>query len=196
MNRPGQPRKAGSVGTALPDQEVRIIAEQGTAAGAGAVGEIVMRGRHVMKGYYKNPEATAETLKEGWLYTGDLGFSDAEGFFFITGRKKESIIRGGANVYSKEVEVVLNEHPAVKESAVIGLPDTIWGEEVAAAVILKDGSAAAAEEIIEHAKKSLADYKCPKFIFFMEELPKTASGSIQKGLLLERVIERRAGEGL
>jgi long-chain acyl-CoA synthetase len=187
VNPVGGLRKIGSIGLPLPGQEMKIVDSDGRPLGTGEVGEIVTRGRHVMKGYYKNPQATAEVLKDGWLYTGDLGYSDEDGYFFISGRKKEMIIRGGANIYPKEVEEILYQHPAVKEAAVIGVPDKIWGEEVVACVILKDEAQATEEVLIAFAKQKLADYKCPKQVFFMTEMPKTATGKIQKGVLAERV---------
>ena len=182
-------RKPGSVGLPLRGHEMEIFDENGKALGPGEVGEICMRGRQVMKGYYKNPEATSETIKDGWLYTGDFGRRDEEGFFYIIGRKKDMIIRGGANVYPKEVEDILYEHPAVKEAAVIGLPHKIWGEEVAACVILKDRARASQEELIYHTQKHLADYKCPKQIYFMKDFPRTATGKVRKSILADQVLK-------
>jgi long-chain acyl-CoA synthetase len=164
--------KIGSIGVPLEGQEMQLVDE-----------EIVIRGPNVMKGYYKNPQATAGTIKDGWLYTGDLGRVDEEGYFFIIGRKKEMIIRGGQKVYPKEVEEVLYQHPTVAEAAVVGVSDPKWGEEVAAYVVRR-GSVSEAE-LLAFCRECLADFKCPKSIAFREVLPKTATGKVQKYLLKE-----------
>jgi long-chain acyl-CoA synthetase len=182
----GRPRKIGSIGVALPGQEVRIVDEHGVSAPAGTVGEIVIRGPNVMQGYYKNPEATAAAIRDGWLYTGDLGFCDAEGYFYIVGRKKEMIIRGGENIYPKEIEEVLYRHPAVVEAAVVGLPDPIWGEQVAAFIVPRPDKAVSTEEIADYCRANLADFKCPRVIEFIDAFPKTATGKIQKNQLVEQ----------
>ncbi|MDC4224845.1 MAG: AMP-binding protein [Candidatus Manganitrophus sp.] len=152
---------------------------------AGEVGEIVVRGENVMAGYFKNPAATEEVLRGGWLHTGDLGYRDEEGFFFIVGRKKEMIIRGGENIYPKEIEERLYRHPDVLEAAVVGLPDPVWGEEVAAFIVRKPGASSTSEAIIAYCREHLARFKCPKEVIFMESFPKTATGKIQKGKLRE-----------
>jgi long-chain acyl-CoA synthetase len=180
-------RKIGSIGLPFPGQDVRIFDDHDCELPAGQVGEIVIRGRNVMKGYYKNPEATAETLRHGWLHTGDLGYCDEDGYFYIVGRKKEMIIRGGANIYPKEIEEVLYQHPKVREAAVIGLPDKIWGEEVGCCLVLKEGEQWSEEEVIAYCKEHLADFKCPRKVFFVDSFPKTATGKIQKHLLSENV---------
>ena len=190
INPPDGKRKIGSVGLPLQGHEMNIVDESGKTLGPGETGEIVMRGRQVMKGYYKNPEATSETIRDGWLHTGDFGRRDEEGFFYVIGRKKDMIIRGGANVYAKEVEDVLYEHPAVKEAAVVGLPHKIWGEEVVACVILKDRARTSQEELIYHTQKHLADYKCPKQIFFMKDFPRTATGKIRKRMLVDQILKK------
>ncbi len=184
-------RKVGSIGLPVPGQEVRIFDENDNPLPPGKVGEIVIRGDNVMKGYYRNPAANAETLKGGWLHTGDLGYVDEEGYFFIVGRKKEMIIRGGENIYPKEIEEVIYKHPAVSEAAVLGLPDPIWGEEVAAFIITKEGWRLLADELIEYCKQRLADYKCPRKVFFTEQFPKTATGKIQKSRLKELFHENK-----
>jgi long-chain acyl-CoA synthetase len=180
----GRPRKIGSVGVPLPGQELRIVADGGHALPPGQVGEITLRGPNVMQGYYRNPAATAATVRDGWLHTGDLGSFDAEGYLFIVGRKKEMIIRGGENIYPKEVEEVLYRHAAIQEAAVVGLPDPVWGEEVAAFLVLRPGHALEAEDVIAYCKQHLADYKCPKVVRFVDEFPKTATGKIQKAKLV------------
>lgn len=181
-------RKTGSIGLPFPGQDVKIFDEHDCELPPGQVGEIVIRGRNVMKGYYKNPEATAETLRHGWLHTGDLGVCDEEGYLYIVGRKKEMIIRGGINVYPKEIEEVLYKHPKVKEAAVISLPDTIWGEQVGCCLVLKDGEPWSPEQVIAYCQEHLADFKCPRHVFFMDSFPKTATGKIQKHLLTQSVL--------
>ncbi|MCS6806963.1 MAG: long-chain-fatty-acid--CoA ligase [Acidobacteriota bacterium] len=182
-------RKIGSIGLPFPGQELAIVDDNGQPLPAGQVGEIIIRGRNVMKGYYKNPEATAQTIRNGWLYTGDLGYYDEEGYFYIVGRKKEMIIRGGVNIYPQEIEQVLYQHPKVKEAAVIGLPDPIWGEEVGACLILKEGETWDAADVIAYCQSRLADFKCPRRVFFVDSFPRTATGKIQKHLLSESVLK-------
>ncbi|MCS7280630.1 MAG: long-chain-fatty-acid--CoA ligase [Desulfobacterota bacterium] len=150
------------------------------------VGEIIVKGDSVMSGYWKLPEETQKTLKDGWLYTGDLATIDKEGYVNIVDRKKDMIITGGENVYSTEVEAVLYENPKVLEAAVFGLPDEVWGEIVCAAVVLKPETYANEQELIDFCKERLARYKAPKKIFFLDELPKTGSGKIAKRILREQ----------
>lgn len=176
-------RKIGSIGIPVPSQEVKIVDENDTELPVGHVGEIVVRGDNVMKEYYRNPEATAETLRNGWLHTGDLGYVDNDGYFYIVGRKKEMLIRGGENIYPKEIEEVLYKHPAIAEAAVVGFPDPIWGEDVAAFIVTKQGKQVSAEEVVRYCKEHLADFKCPRKVLFVDSLPKTATGKIQKGRL-------------
>lgn len=176
-------RKVGSIGMPLPVNEMRIVDEGDRPVSDGHIGEIAVKGPNVMKEYYKNPQATAQTIKDGWLHTGDSGYRDGDGFFYIVGRKKEMIIRGGENIYPKEIEEVLYQHPKILEAAAVGVPDKIYGEEVKAYVVLKEGQSAAAEEILSYCKQKLADYKCPKSLEFMQSLPKTATGKIQKHLI-------------
>lgn len=181
-------RKIGSIGLALSGQEIKIFDDQDKEVGIGEVGEIVIRGSNVMLGYYKNEQATAETLRSGWLHTGDLGKVDSEGYFYIVGRKKEMIIRGGENIYPKEIEEVLYLNSNIQEAAVVGLPDNIWGEEVVAAIILKDGVNIDSDGIISFCKTHLADYKCPRKVFFCSSFPKTATGKVQKNKLVEQLL--------
>lgn len=178
-------RKIGSIGLPLKGQEMRIFDDKDGELPPGKVGEIVVRGRNVMKGYYRNPQATADALKNGWLHTGDLGYVDDEGYFYIVGRKKEMIIRGGENIYPKEAEEVLYKHPAILEAAVVGIPDKIWGEEVMAFIILKEGAALTVEEVIAYCRQRLADFKCPRKVEFAKAFPKTATGKIQKNKIVE-----------
>jgi long-chain acyl-CoA synthetase len=148
-------------------------------------GEICIKGHNVMKGYYKRPEANAECIKDGWFSTGDIAHRDADGYYFIVDRKKDMIIRGGFNVYPREIEEVLYAHPAVAEAAVIGIKHESHGEEVKAVIALKPGQTATAEDIMAYCKQKLAAYKYPRFIEFRDSLPKTATGKILKRELRE-----------
>ncbi|MBI5118059.1 long-chain fatty acid--CoA ligase [Candidatus Poribacteria bacterium] len=178
-------RKIGSIGLPLKGQEMRIFDADDRELSSGKVGEIVVRGQNVMKGYYRNSQATADALKNGWLHTGDLGYVDNEGYFYIVGRKKEMIIRGGENIYPKEAEEVLYKHSAILEAAVVGIPDKIWGEEVMAFIVLREGAALTAEDVITYCRQHLADFKCPRKVEFVKAFPKTATGKIQKNKIVE-----------
>jgi acyl-CoA synthetase (AMP-forming)/AMP-acid ligase II len=184
LRPPDALRKPASVGVPLTVCDVKIFNEQGEEVPAGEVGEIVNRG-NFMRGYYKNEEATAQAIKEGWFYTGDLGRKDEEGFIYLVDRKKDMIVSGGENVYSKEVEEVIALHPKVFEVAVLGLPDPKWGEAVTAVIAHLPGQKLTEQEIIEHCRKNLAGYKCPKTVKFMEMLPKNPAGKILKRELRE-----------
>jgi len=179
-NRPDRERRPGSVGMPIEGVSMRIVDEDGADVPAGSRGEIVIRGPNVMKGYWRRPDATAEVMRDGWFRTGDVGVMDDDGYFFIVDRLKELIIRGGYNVYPREIEEVLYEHPAVREVAVVGVPDPELGEEVAAAVALKDGAAVDEESLREFVKARVAAYKYPRRISFFDELPKGPSGKIVK----------------
>lgn len=187
-------RKIGSIGLPLPDQKMKIVDDASQELPTGKVGEIVVQGKNVMKGYFNNPQATAETLKGSWLHTGDLGYQDPDGYFFIVGRKKEMIIRAGENIYPAEIEAVLYKHPAVMEAAVIGLPDERWGEEVAAFLVLKEGQSVTGKEVIAYCRERVADYKCPRKVEFVAALPKTATGKIQKLKLKEEFLKTLAAK--
>ncbi|MFD7626593.1 long-chain fatty acid--CoA ligase [Streptomyces sp. NPDC059851] len=180
FNHPDRPRKAGSIGRPIRGVEMKLVAEDGCEVRPGEVGEIVIRGENVMKGYFNRPEATAEAVRDGWFHTGDLARVDEDGFYFIVDRKKDLIIRGGYNVYPREVEEVLYEHPAVAEAAVVGVPHAVYGEEVAAVIALREGADATAEEIRAHVKERVAGYKYPRIVTFTAELPKGATGKILK----------------
>ena len=171
-------RKLGSVGQPIPGVEVTILDDDDRALPAGEVGEVGVRGRNVMLGYYGLPEETARTLRNGWLHNGDMGKLDADGFLYIVERKKDLIIRGGFNVYPREVEEVLYAHPKVAEAAVVGVGDPLMGEDVLAFVALRPGAAAAEEEIIGFCQARLAKYKCPKRVRFVDALPKNPVGKI------------------
>jgi long-chain acyl-CoA synthetase len=180
FNHPDKERKPGSIGTPIQGVEMKVVDEDGKEVAQGEVGEIVIKGHNVMKGYWNKPDATAESIKDGWFFSGDMAQVDEDGYFFIVDRKKDMIIRGGYNVYPREIEEVLYEHPAVREVAVLGVPDDALGEEVGAAIALKEGSSATEEELREHTKEQVANYKYPRKIWFVEELPKGPTGKILK----------------
>jgi long-chain acyl-CoA synthetase len=178
FNHPGRVRKPGSIGTPVEGVEMRLVDADGQAVPGGEVGEIAIRGHNVMKGYWGKPEETAEVMRDGWFLTGDLARVDSGGYFYIVDRKKDLIIRGGYNVYPREVEEVLYEHPAVAEAAVIGIPHDELGEEVGAAVALKPGAAATPAELRAFARERVAAYKYPRHVWLVPELPKGPSGKI------------------
>ncbi|HZG77536.1 MAG TPA: long-chain fatty acid--CoA ligase [Paenibacillus sp.] len=188
-------RKIGTVGVPFPDTEAKIVdGETGEEKPAGEIGEIIVRGPQVMKGYWKRPIETANTLKDGWLYTGDMGRMDEDGFFAIVDRKKDLIIASGFNVYPREVEEALFEHPAVKEAVVAGVPDAYRGETVKAYVVLKDGADVTASALEAHCRDLLAAYKVPRLFEFRDELPKTLIGKPLRRALLEEEAARREKE--
>jgi acyl-CoA synthetase (AMP-forming)/AMP-acid ligase II len=177
-------RKAGAVGLPMPCTELRVVGEHGEDLPPGQVGEMILKGPGICKGYWKKPEATAKSFKDGWLYTGDLAKIDEEGYVWLVDRKTDMIIRGGENIYSIEVENILYFHPKVLEAAVVGVPDKIFGEEVKAFLYLKEGESADEEEIRDHCRKYLADYKVPKYIEFLKEpLPRNPGGKVIKAAL-------------
>ncbi|MFX1307544.1 MAG: class I adenylate-forming enzyme family protein [Promethearchaeota archaeon] len=178
-------RKIGSIGIPLPGNDMKIVDDNGNDVPPNTKGEIVIKGDNIMKEYFKNPEANDETLKEGWLYTGDIGYMDEDGFFYITDRKKDMIIRGGENIYPREIEEVLYSHPAVSLGTVIGVKDKIYGELPKAFIVLKEGESITEEELINYCKKHLADFKVPKYVEFRDDLPKTPTGKIMKQPLRE-----------
>jgi long-chain acyl-CoA synthetase len=180
FNHPDRDRKAGSIGTPIEGVEMKVIDDDGNDLPTGEVGEIVIRGHNVMKGYWHRPDATAEAIRDGWFHTGDLAKVDEDGYFFIVDRKKDMIIRGGYNVYPREIEEVLYEHPAVREVAVVGVPHDELGEEVGAAVALKEGSKVTPEELREHVKSQVAAYKYPRLVWVVQDLPKGPTGKILK----------------
>jgi len=171
---------AGSVGRPLPGVEMRIVDDARRPLGAEEVGEIEVRGENVMKGYWRNPRATAEALHDGWLSTGDLGRRDTLDNYYIVGRKKDLIISGGVNIYPADIESVLAQHPAIAEVAVFGVPDPRWGECVVAAVVPRDGAAIDPDELCGFVRKSLGGFKAPKEIRVMAALPKNGSGKVLK----------------
>jgi long-chain acyl-CoA synthetase len=189
FNHPDRERKPGSIGTPIEGVEMRLVDPVGADMPAGEVGEIAIRGHNLMKGYWQREEATREAIPDGWLRTGDLARQDEDGYFFIVDRKKDLIIRGGYNVYPREVEEVLYEHPAVVEVAVVGIPHPTHGEEVGAAVVLKPGAEVTPAELRAFCKERIAAYKYPRHVWLEASLPKTATGK-----LLRR--EVRPPEGL
>ena len=180
FNHPDRERKPGSVGTPIAGVEMRVVDEADHDLPAGEIGEIVVRGANVMKGYWNRPEATAEAMRGGWFHTGDLARVDSEGYFFIVDRKKDMIIRNGFNVYPREVEEVLYEHPAVREAAVVGVPHDQYGEEVGAAIALKQDACATAEELRGFVRERVAAFKYPRLVWIVDELPKGPTGKILK----------------
>ncbi len=180
FNHPGRERKPGSIGTPVDGVEMKVLDKEGREPPPGEVGEIVIRGHNVMKGYWKRPDATAEVMTDGWFATGDMATIDEDGYFFIVDRKKDMIIRGGYNIYPREIEEVLYEHPDVLEAAVVGLPHEQLGEEVGAAVSLKEDADTTTEQLQEYVKQQVAAYKYPRLIWFVEDLPKGPTGKILK----------------
>ncbi len=180
FNQPDRERKPGSIGVPVGDTEIRLVDEDGKDVRAGEPGELVMRGAFVMDGYWDRDDATAEVMRDGWFHTGDIATVDDDGYYFIVDRKKDLIIRGGYNVYPRELEEVLYEHEAVREAAVLGVPHPSLGEEVGAAVALKEGASAEPEELREYMKQRVAAYKYPRVVWLVEELPKGPTGKIIK----------------
>ena len=192
FNRSVEERKVGSIGLPFWGIKVKVFDENDREVPHGERGELVVRGHNVMKGYYKRPEATAEAMRNGWFHTGDIAKMDEDGYFYIVDRVKDMIIRGGYNVYPREVEEALYEHPGVAEVAVVGAPHEELGEEVTAVVAMKEGESATEEEMISFAKERVAAYKYPRRVVFMEELPKNATGKILKRELARIEDETRA----
>jgi long-chain acyl-CoA synthetase len=179
-NPPAGDRKPGSVGIPIPGVEMAVLDDDENELEPEEVGEIAIRGHNIMKGYWQRPEATEEAMRGGWFHSGDIGRRDEDGYFYIVDRKKDMIIRGGYNVFPREVEEVLYEHPDVVEAAVIGVPDDSLGEEVGAAVVLREGAEADADAISAFVKEQLAAYKYPREVWFLDELPKGPTGKILK----------------
>ncbi len=188
-------RRPGSIGIPITGVEMRLVDDKRTPVAEGDIGEIAIRGHNVMKGYWNRPDATAEAIDpDGWFYTGDIAKVDEEGYFFIVDRKKDMIIRGGYNVYPRELEEVLYEHPAVREAAVVGVPHPELGEEVGAAVVLKADAAATEAELRDFVKERVAAYKYPRQVWFVEELPKGPTGKILKREITAPAHAAQAGQ--
>ncbi len=190
-NHPGMERKPGSIGTPIEGVEMRVVDEDDNPVPQGEIGEIAIRGHNIMKSYWQRPDATAEAMRGGWFHSGDMARVDEDGYFYIVDRKKDLIIRGGYNVYPREVEEVLYEHPKIREAAVVGVPHDEWGEEIGAAVVLHDGEELESEEVSAYVKERIAAYKYPRVVWFLDELPKGPTGKI-----LKREIEIPAGESV
>ncbi len=188
FNRLDRVRKPGSIGTPIWGVQVKVVDEHSNDLPPGEPGEIVIRGHNIMKSYYRKPEATAAAIRNGWFHSGDVGKMDEDGYFYIVDRVKDMIIRGGFNVYPRDVEEVLMTHPAISLVAVIGVPDEARGEEVKAYVVLKEGASATPEEIIAWSKKQMADYKYPRLVEIVDSLPMTATGKI-----LKKELRKQAG---
>jgi acyl-CoA synthetase (AMP-forming)/AMP-acid ligase II len=179
-------RRLGSVGRPIISVKSKIVDDNGNPCPAGVAGEIVDSGETVMKGYYKMPEATAETIRDGWLFTGDIGVMDEYGYFYLKDRKKDMIISGGENIYPVEVEMCIFEMDGVSDVAVIGVLDEDWGESVKAFVVLSPGINRTEADIIKHCKEKIASYKKPKIVEFVKPLPKNSMGKIQKNILRQQ----------
>ena len=177
-------RKLGSVGLPIGN-EVKVCDDADHEVPPRVVGEVVVRGENVMKGYYRDAQATAEAMRSGWLHTGDLGYKDEGDYLYITDRKKDMIIRGGENIYPREVDEVLYEHSKVHQAAAVGVPDSKYGEEVTAFIVLKEGETASEEEILSFCRARLADYKCPKVVRFLDDIPKGPTGKLLRRKLRE-----------
>jgi long-chain acyl-CoA synthetase len=193
FNHPDMERKPGSIGTPIEGVEMKVVDDDGKEVPQGEVGEIVIKGHNVMKGYWGRDDATAEAIKDGWFHSGDMAKVDEDGYFFIVDRKKDLIIRGGYNVYPREIEEVLYEHPAVREAAVIGMPHDEMGEEVGAAVALKEGESVSEDELQKFVKDQVAAYKYPRKVWFVDELPKGPTGKILKREIEAPAADRAAG---
>lgn len=194
FNPPFRKRKVGSIGIPLPSTQAKIVQETDNGVeevAVGEVGELLIKGPQVMKGYWNKPEETNAVLKDGWLFTGDLARMDEEGYFYIVDRKKDMIIASGYNIYPREIEEVLYQHPAVQEVIVIGVPDEYRGETVKAFVTPKQGSEVTEEELIDFSRKYLAAYKVPKMVEFREELPKSAVGKLLKRNLRDEEVQKQ-----
>ncbi len=187
FNPPDERRRPGSCGLPIGN-EMKVVDDKDNEVPDGELGEIVLRGENILKGYFKNPEATAAAFRSGWFHSGDVGYRDAGGFFYIVDRKSDMIIRGGENIYPREIDEVLYQHEAVAAAAAIGVPDPLYGEEVAAFIVIKDGMKVSEAEIINFCREKLADYKCPKTVRFVDEIPKGPTGK-----LLKRELAKLAG---
>jgi long-chain acyl-CoA synthetase len=179
FNPPDERRRPGSCGLPIGN-EMRVVDEDDREVPDGELGEIVLRGENILKGYFKNDAATTTAFRNGWFHTGDIGYRDADGYYYIVDRKSDMIIRGGENIYPREIDEVLYQHPQISAAAVIGVPDELYGEEVAAVVVLKPNAKTSEREVIDFCKARLADYKCPKTVRFVDDIPKGPTGKLLK----------------
>ncbi|HEV2860860.1 MAG TPA: long-chain fatty acid--CoA ligase [Pyrinomonadaceae bacterium] len=194
FNPPDERRRPGSCGLPIGN-EMKVFDEDDKELPDGESGEIVLRGENIFKGYFRNDEATRRAFRGGWFHTGDVGYRDGDGFFYIIDRKSDMIIRGGENIYPREIDELLYSHPAVAEAAVIGVPDELYGEEVAAFVTLKQGGAATEAELLAYCRGHLAEFKCPKRVLFTDALPKGPTGKVLKREL-SRQFKESSGQGV
>ena len=188
MNPLAGPWKAGSIGVPIPGVEITVQNEAGEILPAGQTGEICVRGANVMLGYWNQPEETAKALRSGWLLTGDIGYGDDDGYFYITDRKKDMLLVNGINVYPREIEEVIYKFPGVKEAAVIGVPDSRKGEHALAFVSAKEGAQLEERAILQFVREKLADYKVPRRVVLMSALPRNATGKILKTSLRQEAV--------
>jgi long-chain acyl-CoA synthetase len=195
FNSPARERRAGSIGLPLPGVDMKIVDESGREVRPGQVGEIIVQGPNVMKGYLNRPEATREALKDGWLRTGDLALLDESGFGFIVSRNKNVIVKSGFSVYPVEVEKIILAHPKIQEAVVVGLPDPVQGEEIHACAVFREGEQAGEAEIIDYVRERIAMYKCPRTIHFCASLPKGPTGRVLRDkvrqLLTDKMIQAK-----
>jgi len=195
FNPPDQRRRAGSCGLPIGN-EMKVVDDDDNDVPDGSLGEIVLRGENILKGYYKNPGANESAFRGGWFHTGDIGYRDPDGFFYIVDRKTDMIIRGGENIYPREIDEVLYQHPAVAAAATIGVPDELYGEEVAAFIVAREGFSISEEELMSFCQERLADYKCPKSIRLVTDIPKGPTGKLLKRELARQFAKPHAGDGV
>jgi long-chain acyl-CoA synthetase len=188
MNPLAGPWKDGSIGRPVPDVEMTVQDDAGAVLRVGEVGEICVRGGNVMQGYWNKPEETAKSIRNGWLLTGDIGYRDADDYYYITDRKKDMLLVNGINVYPREIEEVIYQFPGVKEAAVIGVPDPRKGEQPLAFVSVNDGATVDDKSLLHFVREKLADYKVPRRIVFMPSLPRNATGKVLKTALRQMAI--------
>jgi acyl-CoA synthetase (AMP-forming)/AMP-acid ligase II len=188
---PDDEAKLRSCGVAMPFAEIRIVDPEGNDVPDRQIGELWVRGPTIFQSYWKQPEATAAVLKDGWYRTGDAGYRDGDGFFYLVDRVKDMIVSGGENVYSAEVEQAIAQHPAVQSCAVIGLPDPKWGEKVTAVIVPQPGVTVSADEIVRHCRALIAGYKVPKAVHFTDALPLTSTGKILKRAVRDEYLSAR-----
>jgi len=191
FNPPDQRRRPGSCGLPIGN-DMSVVDEEDREVPCGELGEIVLRGENILKGYYKNDAANTTAFRNGWFHTGDIGYRDADGFYYIVDRKSDMIIRGGENIYPREIDEVLYQHPDIATAAAVGVPDNLYGEEVAAVVVLKPGAKSSEQEIVDYCKARLADFKCPKTVHFVDDIPKGPTGKLLKRELAKMFSPRRS----
>ena len=194
FNPPDDRRRPGSCGLPIGN-EMMVVDDEEREVPDGTLGEIVLRGENILKGYYKNPDATDTAFRNGWFHTGDIGYRDADGFFYIVDRKSDMIIRGGENIYPREIDEVLYQHPSVAAAATVGIPDELYGEDVAAFIVLKEEATVTEDEIVGFCRQQLADYKCPKTVRFVKEIPKGPTGKLLKRELAAQFKGGKGEEG-